>query len=115
MTNADVSGIINSDAIQSVLKDAKAQPKRTRGQKANPLRNKVAMARLNPYSSVLRDMRKKQAGVKRKITKQEKKDKATRSKKSKDAVKALLSNVDTEVDALVSVYREQIASMNIKP
>merc|ERR1712151_721279 len=80
VTSADLTGLINSDAIQSVLRDTKAQPRRTKGQKANPLRNRKAMAKLNPYSTVLREMRKKQAGVKRKITKAERTQKRTRSR-----------------------------------
>jgi len=114
VSSADLSGLINSDAIQSVVRDQKPQAVRTRGTKANPLRNKRAMARLNPYSKVLREMRKKNAGVKRKITKADRKTKATRSKASKKALGTLLTRVDAEVDKLTDIYREQIASMNIK-
>merc|ERR1711976_97158 len=54
VTSADLNGLINSDAVQSVVREAKTQAKRTRGTKPNPLRNRVAMERLNPYSKVLR-------------------------------------------------------------
>jgi len=114
VTSADLSGIINSDAVQSVLRDQKQQVKRTRGTKANPLVNQRAMAKLNPYSSVLREMRKKQAGVKRKITKQERKDKSVRSNASRQRMTKLLASVDQVADNYTETYREQIKSMNVK-
>merc|ERR1712194_261452 len=115
VTSADLSGLINSDAIQSVVRDAKMQAKRTRGTKANPLRNRRAMAKLNPYSTVLREMRKKTAGVVRKITKAERKTKSGRSRVAKKALNGLLTTVEAEVDGLTQIYKSQIASMNIKP
>jgi len=114
VTSADITGIINSDTVQSIVVDKKPQQVRTRGTKANPLRNRRAMERLNPYSKVLREMRKKNAGVKRKISKGDRKAKATRSKASKKALNTLLTKVDSEVDRLTDIYRDQIASMNIK-
>merc|ERR1712183_506441 len=68
-STGDIAGVINSDAVQSALNSRKPQPKRSKGTKANPLVNKKAMFKLNPYAKVLREMRKKDAGVKRKITK----------------------------------------------
>lgn len=47
MGNADVARIINSDEVQSVLKP-KLDPPKKFGQKKNPLKNKMVMARLNP-------------------------------------------------------------------
>merc|ERR1712194_765098 len=47
MENADVSRIINSDEVQSVLKPKLEAPKKFGGKK-NPLKNKMVMARLNP-------------------------------------------------------------------
>merc|ERR1712083_448033 len=40
VTSADLTGLINSDAVQSVLTPVKPQARRTKGQKANPLRNR---------------------------------------------------------------------------
>lgn len=114
VTSADLSGLINSDAIQSVVNQAKTQAKRTQGTKANPLRNRRAMAKLNPYSTVLRALRQKNAGLKKKITKADKKTKAARSKVAKKSLNTLLTTVEGEVDGLTQVYRDQIASMNIK-
>ena len=50
MTNADLSRIINSDEVQSVV-NAPKQGSVPRGLKKNPLRNKSAMAELNPYAA----------------------------------------------------------------
>ena len=113
MTSADLTQMINSDAIQSVLKDQKPQAKRTRGTKANPLRNKRAMDKLNPYAAVLRKMRRDASGAKKKIVKRTKAQNK-RSSASKKALSGLLGRVDQEVDALTDVYRSQMRSMNIK-
>lgn len=114
VSSADLSGIINSDAVQSVLRDQKQQTRRTRGTKANPLVNKRAMAKLNPYSTVLREMRKKQAGVKRKISKQERKDKSKRSNVSRARMQKLLGSVNQLADDYTETYKEQVKSMNVK-
>merc|ERR1719484_452232 len=50
VTNADLSRIINSDEIQSVV-NAPKQGSAPRGLKKNPLRNKAAMTELNPYAA----------------------------------------------------------------
>jgi len=114
VTSADLSGIINSDAVQSALRDQKSQVRRSRGTRANPLTNQKAMAKLNPYSKVLREMRKKQAGVKRKISKQERKDKSQRSNASRQKMQKLLATVDQVADDYTETYREQVKSMNVK-
>merc|ERR1712013_136323 len=114
VTSADLNGLINSDAIQSVLRETKVQARRTQGTKANPLRNQSAMGRLNPYSTVLRGIRKQKAGQKSKVSKEVRKAKNNRSKASKAALRNLLERVDANVDEKTEVYREQIASMNVK-
>ncbi|KAL1407314.1 60S ribosomal protein L4B [Vanrija albida] len=55
ITNTDVTRLINSDEIQSVVRAA-GQPtqKRPFTQKKNPLRNKAVLFRLNPYAKTLR-------------------------------------------------------------
>merc|ERR1712066_267202 len=111
---ADINAVINSDAVQSVLREKKPAQKRSKGTKANPLVNRRAMAKLNPYSVVLREARKKTAGVKRKITKAERKAKAKRNVGIRSAFNNLLNRVDSEVDGLTDTYKAQIASMNIK-
>lgn len=72
------------------------------------------MAKLNPYSTVLREMRKKQAGVKRKISKQERKDKAKRSNVTRQRMQTLLKSVDAVADAYTDTYKDQVKSMNVK-
>ena len=54
VVNPDITRIINSDAVQAVVRPA--GPKRTRRaqQKKNPLKNLNAMLRLNPYANTLR-------------------------------------------------------------
>lgn len=53
VSNADVTRLINSSEVQSVLKEPKgyARTKRSSVQKKNPLRNKQVLLRLNPYAS----------------------------------------------------------------
>lgn len=54
ITNSDVTSIINSDKIQSVLRPAgEKHQKRPYTQKKNPLRNNGVKIRLNPYAKVL--------------------------------------------------------------
>jgi large subunit ribosomal protein L4e len=112
-TNADLNGIINSDAVQSALNDKKARAVRTKGTKPNPMRNRRAMNKLNPYAAVLRKVRQEKAGVKRKIGKAERKDKNARSTKARASRQALLKRLDANADEYTATYREQIASMNI--
>ena len=52
VSNADVTRLINSSEVQSVLKEPKGYKvtKRTGVQKKNPLVNKQVMLRLNPYA-----------------------------------------------------------------
>jgi len=54
MTNADLSRIINSTEVQTMLKPAKEMPKKSKSQVPNPLTNKQAMAKLNPAAPVMR-------------------------------------------------------------
>jgi len=114
VTSSDMNAIINCDAIQSVLKEKKQNVKRSKGCKPNPLTNRKAMAKLNPYSTVLREARKAKAGIKHKITKADSKAKTVRSKTTRKAFNHLLEKIDSEVDGLTQIYRDQISSMNIK-
>ena len=55
ITNPDVTRLINSTEIQSVVRPANAKiQKRPWTQKKNPLVNKGVLFRLNPYAKVLR-------------------------------------------------------------
>ncbi len=53
VANADITRLINSSEIQSVLREPKgyATTKRSNVQKKNPLRNRQVLLRLNPYAA----------------------------------------------------------------
>lgn len=55
MVNADLSRIINSDEVQSVVKPVKKEIKR-KSLKKNPLKNLNVMLKLNPYAKTARRM-----------------------------------------------------------
>merc|ERR1712194_668052 len=57
MDNADVSRIINSDEVQSVLRPKLEAPKKF-AVKKNPLKNPMVMARLNPGVMKKKELRK---------------------------------------------------------
>ncbi|EIM19261.1 hypothetical protein E3Q22_03506 [Wallemia mellicola] len=87
IANADITRVINSDEIQSVVKPK--GPKQTRRpwtQKKNPLRNKGVLYRLNPYAQSLR---------RQEILKSEKNRKSTvkKSAPSGQASKEFLENL----------------------
>ena len=53
MTNSDLTRLINSDEIQSIVRPPKQQ-KRGRPLKKNPLKNLGALLKLNPYAKTAR-------------------------------------------------------------
>lgn len=59
ITNPDIAAIINSDEIQSVLRDKQKNVVLHPRQKKNPLKNKDLMSKLNPYQSTIAGERKK--------------------------------------------------------
>merc|ERR1719478_1390467 len=58
MKNSDLSRIINSDELQSVV-NAPKQGTKPRGLKCNPLKNAKAMERVNPYASAKKELEAK--------------------------------------------------------
>jgi len=66
VANADITRLINSSEIQSVLTEPKgyATTKRTGVQKKNPLRNRQVLLRLNPYAAQYSKDKLGQKGVK---------------------------------------------------
>lgn len=55
ITNPDITRLINSDEIQSVVRPAGSKiQKRPWTQHKNPLKNKGVLFRLNPYAKTLR-------------------------------------------------------------
>lgn len=61
MTNADLTRIINSDEIQSAVRQPKAATTRHAPLKKNPLKNLGAMLKLNPYAKAARRMEVRRA------------------------------------------------------
>jgi len=60
MSNPDLSRLINSDEIQSIVNPPKEGKTRAHAPlKRNPLKNKAAMERLNPYEKVRKEMQAK--------------------------------------------------------
>jgi len=57
VTNADITRIINSDEVQSIVRPPVKSNTR-RGLKKNPLKNLGALMRLNPYAKTAREMEK---------------------------------------------------------
>lgn len=53
VANPDITRIINSDEVQSAVRDTKGAP-RSFNRKRNPLKNFALLNKLNPYASVLR-------------------------------------------------------------
>ena len=66
VANADITRLINSSEIQSVLREPKgyATTKRTGVQKKNPLKNRQVLLRLNPYAAQYTKDKVGQTGVK---------------------------------------------------
>ncbi|EHY55247.1 60S ribosomal protein L4B [Exophiala dermatitidis] len=65
VSNADITRLINSSEVQSVLKEPKgyATTKRSAVQKKNPLRNRQVLLRLNPYAAAYSKEKLGQKGV----------------------------------------------------
>lgn len=53
MTNSDLTRIINSDEVQSVVRPQKAKGPKHAPLKKNPLKNLGAMLKLNPYAKAV--------------------------------------------------------------
>ncbi|KIY43866.1 hypothetical protein FISHEDRAFT_52692 [Fistulina hepatica ATCC 64428] len=86
ITNPDVTRLINSDEIQSVVRPAGQKiQKRPWTQKKNPLINKAVLFRLNPYAKTLR---------RQELLKQERlKKHGVKKEKKKSAGKAFLETI----------------------
>jgi large subunit ribosomal protein L4e len=109
LKNADITQIINSNEVQTVLKAKQSKPKRTRTSKKNPLKNAALMARLNPYYLVTKAENKKKTPAVKTVDKKKAKTLRIKARKQFDALKKTLddtaeSNIK-EYDALISVTR----------
>merc|ERR1711907_524756 len=81
MTNADLSRLINSDEVQSVVNAPKAATKK-HAMKKNPLKNFTTMKKLNPYAKTAKAFAAK-------VTK-------TKKSKVKDVGKKFFAQMSTE-------------------
>jgi len=108
LENADIAKIINSNEVQSVVRQARENTAQHEHKK-NPLTNEAALEELNPYGNVLRRMeresqehnRKKRQealaakrGISKSLTKEQKTDLKSRKKNSKTWIKNVLKNLD---------------------
>lgn len=59
LSNPDINSIINSDNVQSVLRDKKEKVSMHFRQKWNPLKNKELMQKLNPFDNETAEKKKK--------------------------------------------------------
>jgi large subunit ribosomal protein L4e len=108
--NPDITQIINSNEVQSVLKRRQDKPKRSRVNKKNPLKNKVLRNKLNPYAKVLSEANKKRSSA----TKRIEKSKAKGLRKSqRSAFDGLKKKVDSTAGQNITDYKEMIASTRI--
>lgn len=66
VSNADITRLINSSEVQSVLREPRgyAKTKRSAVQKKNPLRNRQILLRLNPYAAAFSKQKLGQSSVK---------------------------------------------------
>jgi len=104
--NPDITQIINSNEIQSVLIRRQQKAKRSRTFKKNPLRNKVLAVKLNPYAAVLQQARKTPAKATRTIQKPKAKQLRTSGRK---AFSGLKSKIDTTAQDNITNYNELIS------
>lgn len=104
LTNADISQLINSDAVQKALRPKKSVHRLHQLQKKNPLRNKKEMQKLNPYSAILRKMNDEKRS--KRITK----DRTGREEKRAHA-KATLNKVLEKVEDRVETDREEFKQL----
>lgn len=86
MTCADLARIINSDQVQSKLRNIKKEVRSHDKTKKNPLKNKAMMQKLNPYSNTARTLEQKAQEKRitdRKAALAKKRSKAGRAEKTK--------------------------------
>jgi len=100
MTNADISRIINSEEIQSVLRPIRKQRK-SGGRKKNPLNNLGCMVKLNPYALDQRRRRVAIAvkgGIKKPATQKVRKHKNPRTQFIKVLTTPSIAHVRSELE-----------------
>jgi large subunit ribosomal protein L4e len=115
MACADLARIINSDQVQGKLREQKRNPLVKRSTKKNPLKNKTAMQKLNPYSKVKRAAQAKAleqakkdrlAALKKKHSKAGRKEKAVRQARHQALHKGLEQSF-ADADAFIKKEAEE--------
>lgn len=92
MANADISRVINSDEVQSVLRPRR-EPQHRFSRKVNPLTNPQVMSKLNPYAATVHRKRKV-AEAKRVAAKAAKGPKPEKKKGKKSEYSKLIRKLD---------------------
>lgn len=103
LTNANVSRIINSEEVQSVVRRRQTNAVLHDRKKRNPLKNRALMSRLNPFDKVRRTAESKRA-------EDNKKNKADRLKQKRTLRKAHRKTGRN----FISNYRKGLASADVK-
>jgi large subunit ribosomal protein L4e len=108
MTTPDLARLINSNEIQSVIRPVRQSVVLHEVQKKNPLRNRKALDRLNPFARVQREAAKKRdaenrkrreenikakRGVSKQLTAEQKKTKKVRRQASKKWIKNVVQQL----------------------
>jgi large subunit ribosomal protein L4e len=106
LKNPDITQIINSNEVQSVLKARQQKPRRSRTNKKNPLRNRKLLARLNPYTAVTAAANKKRPAAAKKLDKKASKTLRVTQRKAFDNLKTRL---DDTAQANIKEYNDLIA------
>jgi len=94
MACADLARIINSDQVQSKLRDQRTSVRAHDKTKKNPLKNRVMMQKLNPYSKTARELEAKATEARvaaRKAALAKKHSKAGRAEKARELLASTCS------------------------
>ena len=90
ISNPDITRIINSEEVQSIVKPAQAKAKRA-SMKKNPLRNVQVLLRLNPYAKTVR-----RAEILAQEARKKNKDSKVKAARQTSAGEAFLSTLHAE-------------------
>ena len=117
MNNANLAGIINSDAIQSVVKKAEKNVILHEKQKKNPLTNRTKMNFLNPYDKIRREAEIKKHEEDKKNKKKTKETRLQRKKQHRKESRAFIIKYHKELEGAnnktINDYKQYILSTKI--
>ena len=102
VSTSDISGLINSDAIQRVLRAKKTVKVLHNKQKKNPLKNKSMMKKLNPYAPILKELKKTQEA---KRVKKVRKERKSHTRRQAQIIEQVEKQVLNKQDALLHEYK----------